>query len=45
MASTANYSWDLDKKIRFFLNEMNTEITGAFFVVETMPKDKGAEVL
>jgi hypothetical protein len=45
MAPPTNYSWDLDKKIRFLLNEWNTEITGAFFVVETMPKDKGAEVL
>ena len=45
MASTTNYSWDLDKKIRFLLNERNTEITAAFFVVEIMPKDKGAEVL
>jgi hypothetical protein len=36
---------DLDKKIRFEINEKNSEITDAFFVVEKMPKDKGVEVL
>jgi hypothetical protein len=30
---------DLDKKIRFLLNEKNSEITDAFFDVELVPKD------
>ena len=34
---------DLDKKIRFLLNEKNSEITYAFFDVELVPKDQSVK--